>query len=291
MNDQQMRSFVSVAKHKNISRAAEELHISQQGLSRIISVFEGELGAKLFTRIGGGVELTALGSMILPVVTSMLKGYEEYMNIINGIIEKHSDTVIVTYEHALFPTGIPFDITARLENINFKTLIAGSIDTCITQVLSGTADIGFCHNNGNFGELEYIPLIHEPVTVFMHRDHYLAGKNELVPSDLNGTPLLFPTDTFPKGVMDLFEICRNEGFYPDYALKSNDPNILLGTLKDKTSVLLGSRYTFAPPRDIIGIPLIHELTKIEMGFLVKSPVKKSALSFIGAVKQYYDPNS
>jgi DNA-binding transcriptional LysR family regulator len=290
MNEQQMKSFISVAKHRSISKAAEELHISQQGLSRIIGVIEGELGVKLFTRTSGGVALTDLGSMILPVVESMVKSHEEYMNIINGIIGKHRETITITYEHALFPVGMPFDATSRLENINFKTLIAGSIDACMAQVLNGTADLGFCHNNSNFGKLEYIPLVDEPVVVFMRRDHYLAGKNELVPSDLNGVPLLFPADTFPKGVMDLFEICRKEGFYPDYELKSNDPDILIGAVRDKTSVLLGSRRLFSPfPDDITGIPLKHELTKIEMGFLVKPPVKRSILSFIETVKKYCAP--
>jgi DNA-binding transcriptional LysR family regulator len=79
MNEQQMKSFIGIAKHKSIFRAAEELNISQQGLSRIISVIEDELGVKLFTRTTGGVELTDLGSMILPVVASMLKSHDEYM--------------------------------------------------------------------------------------------------------------------------------------------------------------------------------------------------------------------
>jgi DNA-binding transcriptional LysR family regulator len=183
-------------------------------------------------------------------------------------------------------------MASRLENINFKVLIAGTIDTCVAQVLNGTADIGFCHNNINFGELEFIPVIHEPVTVFMRQDHELAQKNELVPSDLNDVPLLFPANTFPKDVMDLFDVCLKEGSFPKYEIKSNEPDILLGTIRDKTGVLLGSRYMFADiPDDIIGIPLIHEVTTIEMGFLVKPPAKKSVLSFITAVKNYYDPNN
>jgi DNA-binding transcriptional LysR family regulator len=147
MNDQQMRSFISVAKHKSISKAAEELNISQQGLSRVIGVIEDELGVKLFTRTAGGMELTALGSMILPAVKSMAKGYEDYMKMINDIIAKHEKTITITCEHAFPFKALHFDEASRLENINFKILIAGNADTCVKQVLHETADIGFCHNN------------------------------------------------------------------------------------------------------------------------------------------------
>jgi DNA-binding transcriptional LysR family regulator len=291
MNEHQMRSFVSVAKHRSISRAAEELNISQQGLSRVIGALEAECGVKLFTRTTGGVELSDSGSMILPVVKAMLKSHEGYMQIIDSIIDKHKETITITYEHALLQAAMPFDLASRLKNINCKTLIAGAIDICMAQALNGTADLGFCHNNNNFGELEYISIIDEPVTVFMHRNHTLAGKSELVPADLNGVPQLFPADTLPKGIIDYLEMCFKEGSHPKYELKSNDPGILLAAIRDKTSVLLGARHIFAPPPpDIIGVPLLHKATRIEMGFLVKPPAKASVLSFIDAVKSYYDQN-
>jgi DNA-binding transcriptional LysR family regulator len=289
MNEQQMRSFIGVAKHRSISRAAEELNISQQGLSRVITVIENELGAKLFARSAGGVELTDSGSMILPAVASMLKSYEEYMTIINVIIEKRKETITITHEHATSLTRIPFAITSQLKDINFKILIAGTIENCMAQVLNGTADIGFCHRCDNFDELKYIPVIDEPVTVFMSRDHELAGKNELVLSDLDGVPQLFPGVVLPKSAIEYLEDCVKQGFYPDYKLSSDDPDILLKAIRDKNSVILGSRYLFsATPDDIIGIPLIYESKKVEMGFLVKIPAGKSVLSFIEAVKQYYE---
>jgi DNA-binding transcriptional LysR family regulator len=288
MNEQQMKSFIGVAKHRSISRAAEELNISQQGLSRIVGVLEDELGVKLFTRTAGGVELTDMGSMILPAVASMLKSYEEYMGIISGIIEKRKETITITHEHASSLMRTPFNVASQLEGMNFKMLIAGSIETCMAQALDGTADIIFCHNNDNFGELAYIPVIDEPVTVFMCRDHDLAGKNELVPVDLRGVPQLFPDIApMPRDAIRYFDVCRENGILP-FEIKPNDPDILLAAVRDKTSVVLGAKRMFSQlPDDILGIPLIHEAAKIEMGFLVKPPTKKSVLSFIETAKKCY----
>jgi DNA-binding transcriptional LysR family regulator len=289
MNEQQMKSFIGVAKHRSISRAAEELNISQQGLSRVISVIENELGAKLFTRAAGGVELTDFGSMILPVVASMLKSHEEYMTLINMMIEKRKKTITITHEHASSLMHTPFNVASQLEGMNFKTLIAGSIETCMAQALDGTADIVFCHNHDHFGELAYIPVIDEPVTIFMSRDHGLAGRNELVPVDLKGVLQLFPNIApMPRDAIRYFDVCRENGILP-FEIKPNDPDILIAAVRDKTSVVLGAKRMFPHlPDDILGIPLIHGAAKIEMGFLVKPPAKKFILSFIETAKKCYD---
>jgi DNA-binding transcriptional LysR family regulator len=288
MNEQQMKSFIGVAKHRSISRAAEELNISQQGLSRIVGVLEDELGVKLFTRTAGGVELTDMGSMILPAVASMLKSYEEYMTIINVLIEERKKTITITHEHASSLMHTPFKVASQLEGMNLKMRIAGSIETCMAQARDGTADIVFCHNNDNFGELAYIPVIDEPLTVFMSRDHNLAGENELVLFDLKGVPQVFPDiSPMPRDVIRYFDVCRENGLIL-FEVKPNDLDILIAAVRDKTSVVLGAKRMFPQlPDDILGIPLIHGAAKIEMGFLVKPPAKKSVLSFIEAAKKCY----
>ncbi len=45
-----LKYFLSVARNENISKAAEELHLTQPTLSRQLSELEDELGTKLFVR-------------------------------------------------------------------------------------------------------------------------------------------------------------------------------------------------------------------------------------------------
>ena len=45
-----LKYFLSVARNENISKAAEELHLTQPTLSRQLSELEEELGTKLFVR-------------------------------------------------------------------------------------------------------------------------------------------------------------------------------------------------------------------------------------------------
>lgn len=53
--------FYYVAKNKSITRAANELLISQPAISKSIKTLEAQMGEKLFIRKSNGVELSEKG--------------------------------------------------------------------------------------------------------------------------------------------------------------------------------------------------------------------------------------
>lgn len=57
--------FYYVGKNKSISKAADELMISQPAISRSIKTLEGQLNVNLFIRKRDGVELSEAGLLIL----------------------------------------------------------------------------------------------------------------------------------------------------------------------------------------------------------------------------------
>ena len=65
MRMEDLRYLIQVADCGSISQAAENCYITQQGLSRIISSLERELGVKLFDRSGSRIVLTALGEEVV----------------------------------------------------------------------------------------------------------------------------------------------------------------------------------------------------------------------------------
>jgi len=56
--------FLAVAEHRNISRAAEALNISQPALSRTIRLLEDRYGTPLFERTPQGAELSDAGKTL-----------------------------------------------------------------------------------------------------------------------------------------------------------------------------------------------------------------------------------
>ncbi|MDR3413853.1 MAG: LysR family transcriptional regulator [Formivibrio sp.] len=65
MDSRQIKYFIAVAEERNISRAAQRLHISQPPLTRSIHSLEEELGVLLFVRTSWGMELTEAGEALL----------------------------------------------------------------------------------------------------------------------------------------------------------------------------------------------------------------------------------
>ena len=59
-----MRYFMAVAREENMTRAAEQLHVSQPTLSKALRSLEEELGKKLFTRHSFSIKLTEEGVLL-----------------------------------------------------------------------------------------------------------------------------------------------------------------------------------------------------------------------------------
>jgi DNA-binding transcriptional LysR family regulator len=64
MNLNRIKEFYHVAKAENITRAAEQLNISQPAISRSMQLFEHQIGCKLFVRGPRGLKLTSQGEKV-----------------------------------------------------------------------------------------------------------------------------------------------------------------------------------------------------------------------------------
>lgn len=70
------KAFYTVAKHKNISKAAEELYISQPAISKSLSKLEENLGCSLFQRTSRGVTLTTEGAILYERIKDAFQSIE-----------------------------------------------------------------------------------------------------------------------------------------------------------------------------------------------------------------------
>lgn len=73
MNLSHVEYFVKAAETLSFSRAAEELFVTQQAVSKAIAHLEGELGARLFVRGLTGLELTDTGRLALDRSRALLR--------------------------------------------------------------------------------------------------------------------------------------------------------------------------------------------------------------------------
>ena len=76
MTFRQLKYFSTIYECKSLAKASQKLYISQQGLSRILSSLESEVGP-LFTRLHHGLEATLLGTMLYSACQPVLREMNE----------------------------------------------------------------------------------------------------------------------------------------------------------------------------------------------------------------------
>ena len=73
----QMECFLTVARLGNLSRAAEEMFLTQPTLTARLKALEEEVGDSLFVRTSRGMRLTEAGKEFLPYAERVVGGFEE----------------------------------------------------------------------------------------------------------------------------------------------------------------------------------------------------------------------
>lgn len=80
MRMEDLRYLVQVANYGSINLAAEACYITQQGLSRIISNIEKELGVQLFYRNNNRIQLTSVGELVVARAWELDGLYQHMLN-------------------------------------------------------------------------------------------------------------------------------------------------------------------------------------------------------------------
>lgn len=76
MDIQRLKYFYTVARLEHVTKASEELHISQPSLTQAIHLLEEELDVPLFTKKGRGVVLTEFGVKLKEKLDSLLPQFD-----------------------------------------------------------------------------------------------------------------------------------------------------------------------------------------------------------------------
>ncbi|WP_342430994.1 LysR family transcriptional regulator [Neobacillus sp. FSL H8-0543] len=80
MDIKQLRYFIAIAEERNITAAANRLHLSQPPLSIMLKQLEEELGVKLIERNGKSMELTDKGQLLYQRALQLVNSFEEIKN-------------------------------------------------------------------------------------------------------------------------------------------------------------------------------------------------------------------
>lgn len=142
------RIFYEVAKKGNITKAAEDLYISQPAVTQAIHSLENQIGATLFIRAKKGVTLTEEAKVLFQFVESGLNyikngenKFRELMNVETGTLKIGASTTVT--QHVLLKyldlfrekyPNVNISITNDLTLDLIKLLREGSVDLLILNL-------------------------------------------------------------------------------------------------------------------------------------------------------------
>ncbi|TMV76313.1 LysR family transcriptional regulator [Thioclava sp. BHET1] len=164
-----LRAFESAALHMNFTKAAEELGITQSGVSRQISNLEAQLGIRLFERVGSRLELTAPARSYLSEISRGLDLIEQAS--VNCVRGGTLDEALVICAH---PTLASRWLAPRL-----GSYMQAREDRLI-EVVTTTQDLDFSDSRidaailrgrGTWAGARSYELFHEDLVVVCAPDH------------------------------------------------------------------------------------------------------------------------
>lgn len=227
MNVYQLNCFITVCRYMSLTRAAKQLVISQQGVSKIITRMENELGVPLFIRHNSKLELTSYGKLLLNSAMVMLREYNSLTEKIEEMKARDSQTLNI-----YLPTGMrnvfPFDtMDAFLQlhpqiNVNLQQ----APDTeCENALVSGKADVAFCTLPLNTDMFTIYAQKSQPVYFLVSKNNPLAKFESLNVSQLRKERFI-TIDAENKCGDDFVARCEKAGFMPNVYMRTSDIQLI-----------------------------------------------------------------
>lgn len=225
MTFRQLKYFSTIYECKSLAKASQKLYISQQGLSRILSSLESEVGP-LFTRLHHGLEATLLGTMLYSACQPVLRE----MNELEKAVYDFSHTVSQQVDIGLIGG------TRYLNTINVRQIWQNSILPSYPNARFEAKDLTYAQGMELFkeGKLDLITYSDYDVTdgwskidlgtwhrvLLVPKGHPLYGASQVSPKVLKGEHLVIYTNTYAK--QKLLQYCNENDCQPAEIVQQSD---------------------------------------------------------------------
>ena len=171
------KAFIAVAEQGTFSKAADYLYITQPAISKRIALLEGQLGSKLFDRIGKRVMLNEAGNALLPVAERILQNVRESQRIIDNLSGQISGHLSLVTSHHIGLRRLPDTLKHYAENFPQVRLDLAFMDSenACKKIEKGLYELGVVTLPlSKSKRLKVTPLWNDPLAIAVAPDHPLV---------------------------------------------------------------------------------------------------------------------
>ena len=169
MDLRQLKYFVAVARERNFTRAAEQLHMAQPPLGRQIQLLEEELGVPLLLRNSRPLRLTEAGRFLFEQAVQVLSRVEQMTAETRRLGLNQQGTLSIGFVPSTLYGGVPIllrKLRQQHPKLDIRLVELSSIQQ-VEALRTGRIDLGFGRIPSNDRAVTRIVLREERLVLAM----------------------------------------------------------------------------------------------------------------------------
>ncbi|MEH7255452.1 LysR family transcriptional regulator [Neobacillus niacini] len=232
----QLSYFKVVAHLEHMTRAAEELHISQPSLSKAIIQLEKQLGVPLFDRIGKRIRLNPFGKAFLLRVDRVFQELKEAKIELADLSGHERGLVLLGTTTTRLLPNLLCEYLEQYPQVNIRLHQIPTRETML-QLEKGEIDLLISSPPLEQPGISTIPILNEEIFLVVSPKHHLASYHSVCLRDIASEPFIHLTMDYEyRHFTNL--LCNQAGFEPNIVFESNDPEVILSMVKSGLGVAL-----------------------------------------------------
>lgn len=202
----QLEIFVAVSHAESISRACEQLALSQSATSTALMELEKQCETPLFDRVGKSLRITEMGKQLLPKALVLLDQAKEIERLLQGGSRVGHLTIGATLTIGNYLATL---LVARFLRTYPSSQVHLKVDNTLNivqRVAQHTLDLGLIEGECNHPDISVTPWIADELVAFAAPNHPLARQTQITRTELLAQPWILretgsgTRETFDRGV-------------------------------------------------------------------------------------------
>lgn len=264
MDIRQLDYYIAVAQRGNFTKAADDLFISRQALSKAVRNLEHELRAPLLVNRDGHLELTDAGRRLLDDAEPLVRSFKElenrYLLPVTGAPLRQELSVAMAHGTAISLPDRAVD-AFRIEHPDLVLSVEEvTTEAAIDMVRTSESDISLVGSAPQYlGEFDIALVVETGVFVYVPVENSLSTHPALSLADLDGQPFV----TFGKRNhlhRYFLESCAAQGVRPNILMTTSDVELLVRSAEQQCALYFGF-----PPTVHAEQKERHVLVPVDMG--------------------------
>ncbi|WP_411680829.1 LysR family transcriptional regulator [Clostridium thailandense] len=223
MDIKQLKYFLQVCKYKSFSKAAKEIYITQQGLSKAISNLEEELQYPLFYNTANGIITTKYGEYLQKRSEHIVQEFDSILEGLNQIANMEEGTLTVCFSFGVLNALSPDIISSFREAYpNIELIVKTYPDSICEEVLMNeNVDLAISIGPVNEKDFNCTTIKTQFPCVLINEKNPLSKKKSVNFMDLKNEKFIILNEKFHFH-HNFVNRCKESGFEPNIVFTTSE---------------------------------------------------------------------